>query len=63
MLDHGQKHDDQYEMFDSKEDVIHKMIRKKIAFSLLLPILSLHKVQGKESKEFQKFLYWSDSFA
>ena len=54
MLDHGQKHDDQYEMFDSKEDVIHKMIRKK---------LSLHKVQGKESKEFQKFLYWSDSSA
>ena len=30
MLDHGQKHDDQYEMFDSKEDVIRKMIRKKL---------------------------------
>ena len=54
MLDHGQKHDDQYEMFDSKEDVIvHKMIRKKLHSHL--PILSLHKVQGKESKEFQKF--------
>ena len=61
MLDHGQKHDDQYEMFDSKEDVIHKMIRKKLHSHL--PILSLHKVQGKESKEFQKFLYWSDSSA
>ena len=61
MLDHGQKHDDQYEMFDSKEDVIHKMIRKKLHSHLL--ILSLHKVQGKKSKEFQKFLYWSDSSA